>query len=608
MKKLDLIKMRSRVIPVFYACDDGYVKYLTVSLKSLIEHSSVRNNYDIHILHTDISLVNQRRLRRLANAYCTITFDDVSKQLQKVSKKLSLRDYYSSTTYYRIFIPDLYPKYDKVLYIDGDTVVMDDVAKLFQYHLGENYIGAVRENLVITQEIYGAYVERVLGISRNAYFNAGVVMLNCRLFRKKNVLKQFVDMLNTYAFVVAQDQDYLNIICKDKVFWLDTKWNIQMTEDTKRTEKNLGIIHYNLASKPWHYTDCMYGEYFWRYARLTDRYDELRAVLENFTEADKEKDIGAGNHLMSLAVEEINNDHNYLRMFAGEDHTISRLEILDKIRQYEKEGRFDEDVEEDPPSRTLMPNEIDYLKSDMTHRMTTMYAFRIAHWYVSYLRSKKLFILKDILGTEYLQGLDSGAIITCNHFHPFDSFVAQLAFEKAQLPRKKFFRVIKEGNYTNFPGFYGFLMRNCNTLPLSSNRDTMKKFMRAVDEILTRGHYILVYPEQSMWWNYRKPKPLKKGAFNFASRNNVPVVPFFVTMEDTEYKDFDGLAVQAYTVHICPPIYPDPNKSRGENTEDMLNKNYEVWKQVYEETYQIPLTYETEDPIREAEEELASRE
>ena len=46
-------------------------------------------------------------------------------------------------------------------------------------------------------------------------------------------------------------------------------------------------------------------------------------------------------------------------------------------------------------------------------------------------------------------------------------------------------------------------------LPLSSNKRTMVEFMKAVDTILQRGDYILIYPEQSMWWNYKKPKPLK---------------------------------------------------------------------------------------------------
>lgn len=135
------------------------------------------------------------------------------------------------------------------------------------------------------------------------------------------------------------------------------------------------------------------------------------------------------------------------------------------------------------------------------------------------------------------------------------------------------------------------LMRNCNTFPLSSNVKTMEKFMRSMDTVLKKGHFMLVYPEQSMWWNYRKPKPLKKGAFNFAVRSNVPVLPCFITMEDSNVIDSNGFFVQEYTVHIGEPIYPMPDRSRAQNIEYMRKKNFEMWKKIYEETYKEQLRY-----------------
>lgn len=102
---------------------------------------------------------------------------------------------------------------------------------------------------------------------------------------------------------------------------------------------------------------------------------------------------------------------------------------------------------------------------------------------------------------------------------------------------------------------------------------------------------MLVYPEQSMWWNYRKPKPLKKGAYTFAARNQVPVLPCFITMEDSDILGEDGFFVQEYTIHIAPAIYPEENVSRSENVENMRRKNYEIWKEIYEKTYGEKLVY-----------------
>jgi 1-acyl-sn-glycerol-3-phosphate acyltransferase len=116
--------------------------------------------------------------------------------------------------------------------------------------------------------------------------------------------------------------------------------------------------------------------------------------------------------------------------------------------------------------------------------------------------------------------------------------------------------------------------------------------MDAVGVLLSRNEKILIYPEQAMWWNYRKPRPLKDGAFRLAAKNNAPIIPFFLTMRDSERIGADGFPIQAYTVHILPPIYPDPEKTVRENTEIMKNRNFELWKEVYESTYGIPLSYD----------------
>ena len=153
------------------------------------------------------------------------------------------------------------------------------------------------------------------------------------------------------------------------------------------------------------------------------------------------------------------------------------------------------------------------------------------------------------------------------------------------------YKVIREGNYTNFPGIYGFFFRHCNTLPLSANFSTMKNFMAAMKTLLERGEKVLVYAEQGMWWNYRKPRPLTAGAFKFAAESKVPVLPIFITMNDSDKIGGDGFPIQEYTLHFLPAIYPDESKTVKENMEIMKDKNYEMWKEVYETTYGIPLTY-----------------
>ena len=271
-----------------------------------------------------------------------------------------------------------------------------------------------------------------------------------------------------------------------------------------------------------------------------------------------------------------------------------RLEVLKKIEELEREGKFDVDAENDPPTIVLTPENIDYLRKKMTSKLKRVFANEVGEKFLDNLLKNNKLIIKEINGLENLSKVDTGAIVTCNHFNPFDCFTIEKVFRlSGKIEEKRLYKVIREGNYTNFPGLYGFFFRNCDTLPLSSNKRTMVEFMKAVDVLLQKGDFILIYPEQSMWWNYRKPKPLKPGAFKLAARNNVPVIPIFITMQDSDSLDDEGFPMQEYIVNITEPIYPDENLSQKENTEKMLKQNFEVWKEIYEKFYGIPLEYTT---------------
>ena len=75
--------------------------------------------------------------------------------------------------------------------------------------------------------------------------------------------------------------------------------------------------------------------------------------------------------------------------------------------------------------------------------------------------------------------------------------------------------------------------------------------------------------------------------------HKVPVIPIFITMQDSDIIGDDGFPVQKYIVNISEAIYPDANLSVRENKEQMRDKNFEIWKNIYEDFYKIPLTYTT---------------
>lgn len=587
--------MAEKIIPIFYSCDDTFAKFTLVSMHSMIKNASKEYKYHIYILHNGISDKMQQLCNDMQNENFTISFADVSDYLASISDKLPIRDYYSKTTYYRFFIAEMFPEYDKAIYIDSDTIVNGDISEFYNTDIKDAYLGACHEQVMIQIDEYGDYVEKVIGISRYNFFNAGILLINCNSFRLHFILDRFIQYLHTYNFVVTQDEDYLNLLCKDHVYWMDQRWNTEIFGTIAYPISEAKILHYIMVSKPWHYTDCRHGDIFWSYAKETPVYDQIKEILDTYTDEERARDEKSAKDLLQLAINETNRDDNYLRRINKAERAKDRVDIIKKIEELERAGKFDEDVEADPPSRVLMPEDIEYCRKGFSDKVKTKLAFMMARRFVNSLIEEKKLIIKEIRGIENFNSLYSGAIITCNHFNAFDSFAIQLAYEASEQSNRTFYRVIREGNYTSFPGFYGFLMRHCNTLPLSSNRETLKKFLSAVDTLLAEGHLILVYPEQSMWWNYRKPKPLKSGAFTFAAKNNVPVLPCFITMKDSDIMGEDGFFVQEYTIHIAKPIYPDDNLNYRKNAVAMMNKNYEVWKEIYEKEYHIPLEYLTEE-------------
>ncbi len=267
-----------------------------------------------------------------------------------------------------------------------------------------------------------------------------------------------------------------------------------------------------------------------------------------------------------------------------------KLEILKRIAELEEKELWHLDVEDDPETYPLMPDKVDYLNEKLSSKLKNKIANVFGARFFDKMIENRQLIIKEVRGIENFTAVKGGKIVTCNHFSISDNYAVWVAL-RDYMDGRLLYKVIREGNYTNPPKPFGLFMRHCNTLPLSSQKATMVKFMKAFSVLLKRGETVLIYPEQGMWWNYKKPRPMQDGAFSIAVSNKAPVVPIFITMEDSDVIDGDGFPVQEYTLHILPAIYPDESLSRAEAREDMKNKNYKSWVKVYEEFYKKPLKY-----------------
>ena len=276
----------------------------------------------------------------------------------------------------------------------------------------------------------------------------------------------------------------------------------------------------------------------------------------------------------------------------------SRRRVLARIEEYERRGWFDRDVEDDPPTTPLDYERVDFAYERWSSRLGARVANLAGKSYFDRCIRRGLYVMKEVRGLEHFEPVrDAGVLITCNHFNAFDNYAVNRALAPV-LDGRDLYKIIREGNYTSFGGFFGYLFRHCNTLPLCASVHGMKRMMDGLAKLFARGEKVLIYPEQGMWYNYRKPRPLKVGAFRFAAKTLTPVLPIFITLEDTDRLDPDGLPVQAYTLHIHPVIYPDPALSVRENSLRMCEETYARWKATYESFYDRELTYTTEGEVQ----------
>ena len=160
------------------------------------------------------------------------------------------------------------------------------------------------------------------------------------------------------------------------------------------------------------------------------------------------------------------------------EKSAHKLELLRRIAELEKKELWHLDVEDDPETYPLMPDKVDYLNEKLINKIKNKIANRAATGFFEKMIKNRRLIIKEVRGIENFEAVKGGKIVTCNHFSVGDNYAVWLALRE-HMGGKMLYKVIREGNYTNPPKPFGLFMRHCNTLPLSSQTSTMKKFTRA---------------------------------------------------------------------------------------------------------------------------------
>lgn len=273
-------------------------------------------------------------------------------------------------------------------------------------------------------------------------------------------------------------------------------------------------------------------------------------------------------------------------MITGEN----RRSVIENIKNFAETGQFHNKVElNDPELTAAQSRQITdaYLENRKRLSFKIKTALGVA---LAQAATKAINKNTQIKGLEKIPKDLGGVLITSNHFSPLENTVIRHLTNT--LGRKKLGIISQTSNFA-MTGMVGFLMNYADTIPISTDpRYLAKDFLSLLKErLVDKKQAILLYPEQEMWFHYRKPRPPKNGAYFYAAKLNVPILSCFVEIVDLDEDDTAEFKKVKYILHILDVLYPDGNKTARENTEMLSARDYALKKACYESVYGKELTY-----------------
>ncbi len=245
-------------IHIVTTIDISYIQHLGVMLCSLFENN-LENKFTVYVL-VDFEDTALSKLKIIFNKY--------KQELKVISidlallKNVKVDGHISKATYFRLIMPDYLIKYtEKIIYLDTDIIIKDNLMPLWQTDLGKYPLAAVNEEI---EE------------SKNIFFNAGVLLIDLKYWIENNITQKCLEYAaDNHEKIIFWDQDVLNEIFKGNWKQLDQKWNMTSNFLNQSSTKvfnssQIGIIHFTGALKPWHFhCENQFKEEYFIYLKKT---------------------------------------------------------------------------------------------------------------------------------------------------------------------------------------------------------------------------------------------------------------------------------------------------------------------------------------------------
>ena len=276
-------------IPIAMALDDGYLYPTIVSITSMMENKSKNSYYEFYIMHpAEFSEDSKHKLKTLERKYsgCSINLIDMT---DKYKNAYDI-GHITTPAYYRLSLSDLLPDKDKVLWLDGDTLIFKDLRSMYNLDMTGLYYRGFLDNSPRLPEKFGIY-------DNDHYICDGVMAVNLEELRKDDMVRKFNDFIEkNNDKLVQHDQTVINILCYKKIKKLPTVFGFinyyntakearnytecliakdsYSKEDMEYGFNNVEVLH--CVNKPWKEPRAPFAKVWWNYARKTSYFEEIK--------------------------------------------------------------------------------------------------------------------------------------------------------------------------------------------------------------------------------------------------------------------------------------------------------------------------------------------
>lgn len=275
-------------VAIVFSVNDSFIPLLSVAIASIIFNANTDNIYIIHIVYNNASKEKLKTLVSMSTHNVIISTICISEQIDKFLKNVKVTKRFPKEAWFRLLIPILFKQYEKILYLDCDLVVNNDIANLYNVNITKYMLGAIPDNWRLPSVV--RYRQDELCIDSKLYFNSGVLLFNLISFYQNGSVEKGLQLANSGREFPTVDQDVLNIVCNGHVKLLPMKWNWQWTflsnDGYRYASRDLfagmasnfekpAIVHFTSPAKPSSFNDDNFAFMFWRYARYSPFFKTL---------------------------------------------------------------------------------------------------------------------------------------------------------------------------------------------------------------------------------------------------------------------------------------------------------------------------------------------